>query len=449
LDVVQKFGRNNLEPVIEHEEYLEDGKVFLYSRSGIFYARVYKGEGTRKYIHRSLKTRNLADARKKAIKFHYEIEFRKEEALPLQQKSFGDVIAEYIRLREAQHVRGTTVTINNSSKQETSIYMLRQIKRVSKFWIEYCGKKAVDKIDNAILQDYVPWRKDFYHNKPVEDWPKNARPNPKDKTLEWEVIFAKTVIKFAHERGYRGKIALPDWRFKSKGHIVRPAVAQTDLAQLLMYMRNWVKTSEQDALKTYQKILDGKKVSDRQYNRQLLKNYVMILAHSGMRVGEANNLLDADVIEFHDQLGRKNYMFNVKGKTGSRTVVPLANVVPYVEAIKASNTLHEQTKDMYFVRGRRKESNKASWFFRMADGNKIISLIDMFQELMRRIGKEKNREGQKFTLYGLRHQYAVRMINKGVPIWDIAKNMGTSVQNIERYYGRSATPATLATSLGG
>ncbi len=446
---MQKFGKNNLDPVIEHEEYLEDGKVFLYSRSGIFYARVYKGEGTRKYIHRSLKTRNLVDARKKAVKFYYEIEFRKEEALPLQQKSFKDVIDEYVKLRQLQHERGTTVTINNSSKQETSIYMLRQIKRVSKFWIEYCGKKAVDKVDNAVLQDYVPWRKDYYHNKPESEWPKNARPNPKDKTLEWEVILAKTVLKFAHERGYRGKTALPDWRFKSKGHIVRPPVAENDLAQLLLYMKGWIKSTDKDPLDAYKKILAEKKISDRQYNRVLLRNYVMILAHSGIRVGEANNLLDSDVIEFRDQKGRKNYMFNVKGKTGSRTVVPLANVVPYVEMVRSGNVLNAQIAHMYVVRGKRKVQNKGDWFFRMADGNKIISLIDMFQELMRRIGKEKNREGQKFTLYSLRHQYAVRMIKKGVPIWDIAKNMGTSVQNIEWYYGKSATPATLATSLGG
>jgi hypothetical protein len=248
LEVVQKFGKNTLEPVIEHEEYLEGGNVLLYSRSGIFYGRVYKGEGTRKYIHRSLKTRNLIEARKLAIKFYYEIEFRKEEALPLQQKSFKDVIDEYVKLRQQQYERGTTVTINNSSKQETSIYMLRQIKRVSKFWIEYCGKKAVDKIDNVVLQDYVQWRKNYYHNMPEEKWPKNARPNPKDKTLEWEVGLAKTLIKFAHERGYRGKSALPDWRFKSKGHIVRPPVAESDLAQLLLYMKSWVKSSEKETI---------------------------------------------------------------------------------------------------------------------------------------------------------------------------------------------------------
>jgi hypothetical protein len=55
--------------VIEHEEYLENGDVFHDTRNGIFYARVYKGEGTRKYIHRTLKTRNLPEALKRAMKF--------------------------------------------------------------------------------------------------------------------------------------------------------------------------------------------------------------------------------------------------------------------------------------------------------------------------------------------------------------------------------------------
>ena len=40
------------------------------------------------------------------------------------------------------------------------------------------------------------------------------------------------------------------------------------------------------------------------------------------------------------------------------------------------------------------------------------------------------------------------MIQKGVPVFDIARNMGTSVQIIESYYGRSATPVALATRLG-
>jgi hypothetical protein len=40
------------------------------------------------------------------------------------------------------------------------------------------------------------------------------------------------------------------------------------------------------------------------------------------------------------------------------------------------------------------------------------------------------------------------MIRRGVPIFDIARNMGTSVQIIEKYYGEQANPLALATKLG-
>ncbi len=46
--------------------------------------------------------------------------------------------------------------------------MLRQVKRVLKFWREYAGKKAIESIDDKVL-------------------PKNAKLHPTDKTLQWDV----------------------------------------------------------------------------------------------------------------------------------------------------------------------------------------------------------------------------------------------------------------------
>ena len=40
-------------------------------------------------------------------------------------------------------------------------------------------------------------------------------------------------------------------------------------------------------------------------------------------------------------------------------------------------------------------------------------------------------------------------LRNGIGIYDIARNMGTSVQMIQSYYGRQATPMTMATTLGG
>lgn len=434
LKVVQMFGKNNLEQVVEHEENLEDGAIFLYTRNGIFYARVYKGEGTRQYIHRSLKTKKLDEARKRATKFYYEIEFRRDENLPLQQTTFNEVIDEYVRLRQLQYDRSLLDKVNTSRQEQTSIYMLRQIKRVVKFWREYCGKKAVDKIDNAVLKDYVPWRQDYYHRMDVKDRPKNAKLNPADKTIEWEVTLAKTLLKFADERGYRGRIALPTWRFKSEKRIVRPAFTSPEMAQIYKHFRTWIRAVP---------VMDA----ERRWNREMLRDYVNILAKSGMRVGEANNLLESDVIEFIDDKGRTNYQFNVKGKTGARVVIPKVTAREFVERVIRRNSAQPHFKGK--VKMRRKTDNKALWFFRMLDGNQVITLIDQFQAFLKDVGIEKNRYGEVYTLYSLRHFYAMRMLYKNVPVWDIARNMGTSVQNIETYYGRSATPSLKATVLGG
>lgn len=170
------------------------------------------------------------------MKFFCEIQFRKKN-LPLQQKSFNDVMDEYVKLTQMQYEREQLDKINTSRQEQTSIHMLRQIKRVVKFLHEYCGKKAVDKIDNAMLQDYVAWWRDYYHRMPKENLPKNSRINPADKILEWEV----TLPKFATERGYRGKMALPTWRFKSEKRIVRPAFVSDEMTKTYLYFRNWIR----------------------------------------------------------------------------------------------------------------------------------------------------------------------------------------------------------------
>lgn len=78
-------------------------------------------------------------------------------------------------MRQREYDRQKEGKANSSNKKTTTIYMLRQIKRVSKFWREYCGKIAVEKIDNAVLQDYIGWRKDYYSNFDKDSLPKNVR----------------------------------------------------------------------------------------------------------------------------------------------------------------------------------------------------------------------------------------------------------------------------------
>lgn len=417
-----------------YEEDLEDGKVRVFTRNGIFQARIYKGE--RQYIYRSLKTRKLDEARKLAIKFFYEIEFKKQEQLPLQQRTFSDVLNEYLRLREKDYEQSTKTQANASHKHTTSIYMLRQIKRVSKFWHEYCGRTAVNKIDNFKLADYIAWRKDYYHRMPVAQRPRNAKLNPTDSTLVWETTLAKTVLKYAHERGYRGNAQLPTWRYKTSKRIVRPTFTIPEYKRLYEGMRAWIRQVDHPEYR---------------YTRELLRDYVLILANSGLRVGEANNLRESDVQPFVDEKGNKNYLMKVQGKTGTRIVIPRVTSTRFVERVLKRNEQRRQDEavaERQVRSPKRKQDSKGDWFFAMYDGNKVITLIDQFQAVLKSINMLKNNRGEQYTLYSLRHFYAVNAIRRRIPIYDIARNMGTSVQIIEQYYGKDATTLALAANLG-
>jgi len=401
---------------VEHKETLEDGKLLLFERNGIFQARVYTGD--RRYLYRSLKTNNIADARKLALRFLHETEYKQQEGLPLTQITMSQLIDEYVALRQKQYNQSLLSKPNTNTKQGTSSAMLRQIKRVVKFWHAYCGNTAVHKIDNGVLQNFIIWRKEYYHRMPKESIPKNAKLNPADKTLEWEMTLCKTMLKYAHERGYRGQNQLPTYSFTSATRIVRPAFILPDYIVLIREMRKWIREA----------------TNDRElYPRLLLRDYVLILANSGMRVGEANSLQWRDVIEFKDERDRKNYMFNVKGKTGIRMVIPKTNTVRFLERLEKRAIDKEPT----------------DYVFRMRDGSRVITLIDQFQHVLQRAGILENRHGQRYTLYSLRHWYAVRALQKSIPVFDLARNMGTSVAIIESYYGRQATSEELATKLGG
>lgn len=153
-----------------------------------------------------------------------------------------------------------------------------------------------------------------------------------------------------------------------------------------------------------------------------------------MRVGEANNLKVRDIHQFVDRHSRINYRFLVRGKTGERDVIPVASVVPHVERVLAQ-------KD--------EKPDPDAWFFAMSGGSKIISLADQFAAVLKLAQRQTSSNGECFSLYSLLHYYAVMALRDGIGIYDVARNMGTSVEMIQQYYGKQATPKMMATTLGG
>ena len=52
---------------------------------------------------------------------------------------------------------------------------------------------------------------------------------------------------------------------------------------------------------------------------------------------------------------------------------------------------------------------------------------------------QTNSFGEKYSIYSLRHFYAVNALRNGIGVFEVARNMGTSVQIIQEYYGKQAT----------
>src|SRR6516225_12483289 len=92
---------------MEGARYLEDGKLTIFRRSGIFYARI-RSSDSEKYLWRSLKTSNEATAIQLGRRLLFQMEQRAEQGLPAKSKKFSNIIDLYIRHRERDHEHGKT-----------------------------------------------------------------------------------------------------------------------------------------------------------------------------------------------------------------------------------------------------------------------------------------------------------------------------------------------------
>lgn len=385
---------------------LEQGRVVIGLRGARYYARVWISD-LKKYKEQSLRTSDREEAISRGRKFLWSIEEKRRQGLPLASKSSAIIIDAYVKMREAENRRGAT-----------SDGMLRQIKRIARFWKEYLGRRSIAEVTDRDLKGYVEWRRNYYLRTPPTS--PNAKVHPTDKSIQFEMMIGKAVLRWAVDKGLRPNTPI-NFSFTAKNKRVRPAFDERDYKKLIETIRA-----------AGAKFPTGSGRKNR-IRRELLWLYVEFLANSGIRVGEANNLKVRDIEKFKDDKERTNIRLRVKGKTGERDVI--FRVVGYAN-IAASLIVHRLQED------------PNSYFFKMPNGSKVITLIDQFKVALKRAKIERDSQGRPYTLYSLRHYYAVQALKRGVPIFTIAKNMGTSVAIIQSYYGSHATTRDMATVLG-
>ncbi len=235
------------------------------------------------------------------------------------------------------------------------------------------------------------------------------------------------IFKFAKVKGYIESV--PSIPAPSLIRNPRPDFTKQDWKVLTSHMRVWVSATTNG--------LRGKNGLDHKRHRErfYLQHYILILANTGIRIGEMRNCRWFDLDKVEASAGDERLFFHVDGKTGKRGVVGNAGVEVYVKRLwDFRATELGQKPDM------------TEPIFCHPNGKQIGSYKKEFENLLDECGLRQDKDGNNRTLYSLRHTYATMRINE-VPIYQLAVNMGAGVEMIEQYYSHARTkdPAFVTT----
>ena len=384
-----------------NQQSLHDGKVVLYQlenrpkQKWLCRIKVPNGKG---YLYRGTGTQDFYEARKFADNLLDQLRIKVQMGGAVSGKQFTklyDEFEEYFR----------TAAPSEYSFEYTTRFL-------KTYALPYFSKAKITDINDAEVTKFFDWRKI-----------NGRRKAPKNTSILHDMSCLKTFLDWAYRRGHISKKIEFD-RPKNDAER-RPHFDAKDWATLTRYLREWVKDA---------KTKSGPIVRD----RVMLTNYVLILANTGIRIGEARNLRwrDIDTQPSETENDDDNIILYVKGKTGIRDVVArTSDVKGYFDRIWELRCAELGEKP-----------SKDGFIFCHKDGKPIHNFKKGYSALLDAAGVALDNQGQKRSLYSLRHTYATFRLHEGVNQYALARNMGTSVQMLETFYGHT-TNRTMATEL--
>ena len=403
LSVPRKKTNINSVAISDTLIHLRDGDVVLYKRenSDKWQAR-YKLKN--KWHRISTKERNADYASKMACEAYDRARFLADEDIVITSKKFGAVAKAVADNLQAQLDGGKGKVVFHT-----------YITVINKYLIPFFKNYNINSIDYEALVKFDEWRE------------KEMEKKPRASTITNHNTTLNKVLEYAVDMGYMSKVHIPKLQNDGSKSEPRPAFSKSEYKSLTSFMTAWCKKGHMQRTKDM---------------RELLRDYVLILANTGMRHGtEALGLKWKD-IQWITTDGERYLQFTVSGKTGKRTLIARHNAQDYLERLQLRNDAIKKLSFDALIKKRVDD-----YVFKLRDGTTSKHLNGTFRHLMRDSGLNKN--GGNKTLYSLRHTYAhLAILEENIDVYKLSKQMGTSVKMIEKYYGH-ITPAHIASKLAG
>lgn len=366
-----------------------------------------------RYITKSLRTKSLKEAEDRAKDFLTRISIQQEENSHIKQLSVSKAIDKFI----AHYEDNLTTEVSGYSR-----HMLRGFeKSIGVFWREYIGNRQLNSISANEISDYETWRRKWAKNPTKQKRHGNYKAVLANRTIVWEINAFKQFLRWCSTRNlYLGQAH--NWKVGK--HLLkrqrRDAFSREQYKKLYQYMRT----------NAYHNV--GVHKNDRRLKRHrtMLRAYILFMANTGMRVGEARHLTWGDIEVRQNRNGTEIPVISIQAQYSknrkSRNAVGRARAL---KALKRWRDYLDSIAEAY---------NDNSFIFCNERGEPIQHFREGFNAVIKEAGLDNDANGKatKFTPYTLRHTYITFRLTdaKKMSIYALAKNCGTSVQMIEEFY---------------
>jgi integrase len=358
----------------------------------------------------------IAKAKKEAYRLRIEAEFRLKQNMPVVTRRFRDV-AKLAVQRMQQEIS------NKNGKASYKDY----IRVIKDYLIPILGKRHITSIDSTALEHLDAERI------------KMMGKVPSKSTMLTQNSALNRVLDEAVSRNLLTNANRPKLVSKGKASVKRPSFTAQELRAVINNFDKWIDQALTDKSKEL---------------RQLLRDYIDVLIDTGARPGkELLNLKwnqikfnkapitiktndvdpeDGEPIEGVDF--RPSCEMVVSGKHGTRTIVGMKRTVGALARIAKRNYNAKGTILVVFEKVA--VPKNSDYVFRTSSKDEHTRTNKMFESYL----KDHNLlvdpiTQQKRVLYSLRHTYAtLQLTHDKVPIHTLAKQMGTSVSMIEKFY---------------
>ena len=381
-----------MRPLRDDTQLILDGEVRVYRRANSRrWQAAFVIDGHT--IRISTGKRILEEAKEYARDAYLEYKFRHKNQLPVVTKKFSDVA----RLAIADMRKQLDADLGKR------VYV-DYIVCIERYLIPFFGAQYATSIDYEKIQAFYDWRRE-----------KMGR-EPKASTLNTHNSAMNRVFEEAVARGFLAHKNVPLLVNRGEKSERRPDFTREEYRSLIRRLPSWI---------------DQGKAGKPTDMRHLMRDYVLILANTGMRHGtEAQNLRWKHVTLFEE--GGLQYLeMSVSGKTGRRDIICRSGTVDFLKRI------HAHSKDIQHIPFEQMLKQRLDLpVFRLPDGTVTNNLHQTFRAFLTESGLITcPRTGQNRTLYSLRHTYATfALLNDCMDIHALAIQMGTSIGMIERHY---------------